>query len=176
MTQNTKDEIVKATQKLLFEKHKKKITVKDIVEECGITRQAFYYHFEDMMELFRFMIEKKLDGLLKEALSATDPEEGIRVFLIMAVNFIPYAKKGKNSNYGDELGQLIYKYVQCFLNTVIEAKRLYRSCNRAEVDFIVRYHSKAIIGILEEWTDEDTKNMDQIIHLVSQLMSNGISI
>ena len=35
-----------------MEKNKKKLTVKDIVDECQITRQAFYYHFEDIPELF----------------------------------------------------------------------------------------------------------------------------
>lgn len=31
--------------KLLNEKPLSKITVKDIVEECGINRNSFYYHF-----------------------------------------------------------------------------------------------------------------------------------
>ena len=28
-----------------------KITVKDIVEDCGVNRQTFYYHFQDIYEL-----------------------------------------------------------------------------------------------------------------------------
>ena len=40
-----KEIIAEAARKLILEKKVKKLTVKDTVEECQITRQAFYYHF-----------------------------------------------------------------------------------------------------------------------------------
>lgn len=39
----------------------------------------------------------------------------------------------------------------------------------------LRYHSQAILGLLRHWTDADTKNLDQIVHIVFQLMTEGIS-
>lgn len=45
-----KEVIASAARKLILEKKVKKLTVKDIVEECQITRQAFYYHFEGIPE------------------------------------------------------------------------------------------------------------------------------
>ena len=37
--------------KLLNEKPMNKISVKDIVEDCGINRNSFYYHFQDIPTL-----------------------------------------------------------------------------------------------------------------------------
>ncbi|MBM6930629.1 TetR family transcriptional regulator [[Clostridium] spiroforme] len=37
------------------------MTVKDIVDKCQITRQTFYYHFADITELFRWILEKGLN-------------------------------------------------------------------------------------------------------------------
>ena len=45
MAIGTEELIVQAVGRLLMQKKVKKLTVKDIVEECGITRQTFYYHF-----------------------------------------------------------------------------------------------------------------------------------
>ena len=45
MPVDMKETIAEAARTLLMEKRKKKLTVKDIVDECSITRQAFYYHF-----------------------------------------------------------------------------------------------------------------------------------
>ena len=43
---------IKATFiKLLNERPLNRITVKDIVEECGVNRNSFYYHFEDIPAL-----------------------------------------------------------------------------------------------------------------------------
>ena len=50
-----KEIIAEAARKLILEKKVKKLTVKDIVEECQITRQAFYYHFEGIPDNKEFL-------------------------------------------------------------------------------------------------------------------------
>ena len=42
----TKEIIAKTFTELLDEKPMSKITVKDIVERCGVNRNTFYYHFK----------------------------------------------------------------------------------------------------------------------------------
>ena len=51
MANFTANEIKKTFVKLLNTKPYNKITVKDIVEECGINRNSFYYHFADIPTL-----------------------------------------------------------------------------------------------------------------------------
>ncbi len=35
-----------------------KITVKDLVEICGVNRQTFYYHFDDVYDLLEWVFEE----------------------------------------------------------------------------------------------------------------------
>ena len=58
MTIGTEELIVQAVERLLMQKKVKKLTVKDIVEECGITRQTFYYHFRDIPDLLKWVLER----------------------------------------------------------------------------------------------------------------------
>lgn len=51
MANFTANEIKKSFVKLLNTKPYNKITVKDIVEDCGINRNSFYYHFADIPAL-----------------------------------------------------------------------------------------------------------------------------
>ena len=53
MAVDMKEMIAQAAGRLILEKKVKKLTVKDIVEECSITRQTVYYHFEAIPDLFR---------------------------------------------------------------------------------------------------------------------------
>lgn len=69
MTIGTEELIVQAVERLLMQKKVKKLTVKDIVEECGITRQTFYYHFRDIPDLLKWVLERNTDQLLKETLA-----------------------------------------------------------------------------------------------------------
>ena len=48
MSDFTKIAIMHSLIELLEEKEFTKITVKDIVTRCGINRNTFYYHFEDI--------------------------------------------------------------------------------------------------------------------------------
>ena len=175
MPTDTKELIAEAVRTLLIDCHAKKLTVKDIVEQCHITRQAFYYHFEDIPEMFRWMIEKETDRMLQEALSKKNAEEGLRCFFVMAVNAIPYIKSGMNSNYRTELELLLSQHIQNFFSIAVESKNLYPSYTRSEVQIILRYHSQAILGLFRRWTDEDTDRLDEIVHVVYCLMMKGIS-
>lgn len=43
-----------------------RITIHDLTERCGIRRQTFYYHFEDVYELLRWMFQAEAVALLKQ--------------------------------------------------------------------------------------------------------------
>ena len=51
MPDDRKELIAAAAGRLLLRRDGKKLTVTDIVNECHITRQTFYYHFEDIPDL-----------------------------------------------------------------------------------------------------------------------------
>ena len=86
MTQDMKKTIAAAAKKLILEKPNKKLTVKDIVDECQITRQTFYYHFKDIPELFRWILKQDEENLLHEVESINDTEEALKYFFRLAVN------------------------------------------------------------------------------------------
>ncbi|MDO4501022.1 MAG: TetR/AcrR family transcriptional regulator [Erysipelotrichaceae bacterium] len=79
MADSTRKAIIDAFNDLLEEKEFSKITVKDIVLKCGINRNSFYYHFDDIPSLLEEIIaedlneimnyypkkEQTLDGILK---------------------------------------------------------------------------------------------------------------
>lgn len=54
MPVNVKGMIADTFMQLSREKNVDKITVKDLVERCGISRQTFYYHFQDLLEVIEW--------------------------------------------------------------------------------------------------------------------------
>ena len=51
MASGTKDALADALRSMMMVKPIDKVTVKDIVEICGVNRQTFYYHFDDVDDL-----------------------------------------------------------------------------------------------------------------------------
>lgn len=175
MPVDMKETIAQAAKDLLMEKGVKKLTVKDIVGECQITRQAFYYHFEDIPALFRWMLERDTERTMLEAKALKNGEARLRYLFVMMLNALPYVKKSMESNYRDELERYLAEYVERLFEQACDEEGLYQNCTRFEVRLILRYHSQAIMGILRNWTDADTRNLDLIVHTVFRLMAEGIA-
>lgn len=176
MAVDMKEMIAQETVKLLFNKRVKKLTVKDIVDACHITRQAFYYHFSDIPELIRWMLEQHGNELFLKYGDCTDTEEQLRRFFTTAVNARPALRKGLESNYGKELETLLMQNMHDLLLRVAEKHGVLQSCTPIEKDIVIRYHCQAAIGMLRYWTDEDTKNIDQIAHAIYLTLSKGLNL
>ena len=52
--------------KLLNERPLSKISVRDIVEDCGINRNSFYYHFQDIPALIEEIITEQTETIIRE--------------------------------------------------------------------------------------------------------------
>lgn len=175
MPADMKETIAQAAMTLLTERHVKKLTVKDIVEECHITRQAFYYHFADIPEMFRWILEQQGQRVLLESRARAVGEEGLRSLFVMALEAMPYMRRAESTPYGRELQQLVAQSIQNVFEKAIEERGMYAQCSHMEVRLILRYHVGAILGLFQSWTPEDTKNLDFIVHTVYRLMMEGIS-
>lgn len=63
----TEKAIKEAFLKLLNENPINKISVRMIVEECGVNRNSFYYHFRDIPSLIEEIVTDAADALIQIA-------------------------------------------------------------------------------------------------------------
>lgn len=171
MAEGIREVIVEAARTLLMDKKKRKLTVKDIVEECGITRQAFYYYFEDIPDMIRWSLEQSVEWLVVQCLAQGDMESCIRYFLVVASSAKPLMQRSFESNYGVETENLVEEAYRNLFERIVEECHLYDDCTLPERKFLLRYHSQAIMGILKGWNKEDTANLDFIVHQVQQILT-----
>lgn len=78
---NTKKIIAGSLKKIMCEKPLSKITVSEIIQDCGINRKTFYYHFEDIYALLKWMFEEEAIELVKNFDFLVDYEESLGFIL-----------------------------------------------------------------------------------------------
>lgn len=64
MANFTRKAIKETFRALLEERPLADITVKDIVEKCGINRNSFYYHYQDLPALLEEIIREEAEGII----------------------------------------------------------------------------------------------------------------
>ncbi|MCD7762514.1 MAG: TetR/AcrR family transcriptional regulator [Lachnospiraceae bacterium] len=77
MAVKTKEIIIQTVMELLNERSFTKITVKDIVERCGINRNTFYYHFRDISDVMEFVFKREMDRIMETHLEADNVFDGL---------------------------------------------------------------------------------------------------
>lgn len=70
---------------LLNEKPLNQITVKDIVETCGVNRNTFYYYYQDIPHLLQTTIQEETERIMKEHPTVGSLEECIRAAIAFAM-------------------------------------------------------------------------------------------
>jgi AcrR family transcriptional regulator len=71
----TKRAIQEAFLAVLNEKPLGKITVKDITDRCGINRNTFYYHYQDIPALLEEICQNQVDELVSKYPTLNSIEE-----------------------------------------------------------------------------------------------------
>ncbi len=61
----TKKQMAEALKKLIKDRPFSKITVQDIVSECNINRNTFYYHFENNFDLLYFTYSLEVQNIVE---------------------------------------------------------------------------------------------------------------
>lgn len=73
----TKRALAESLKKLMRAKPFSKITVTEIVNDCGVNRKTFYYHFEDIYALLRWIFEEEAVNIIREFYLLNDYDEAI---------------------------------------------------------------------------------------------------
>ncbi|MBQ9580241.1 MAG: TetR/AcrR family transcriptional regulator [Lachnospiraceae bacterium] len=84
MTNLTKKAIKEAFLELLSDRPLHQITIKDIVEQCGINRNSFYYHYQDLPALIEEIVMEEADAIIDEYPSIDSIEIAFNVALSFA--------------------------------------------------------------------------------------------
>ena len=151
MSSFTKKAIVESFLKLLKEKPVEKITIKDIVEDCGINRNTFYYHFEDIPSLMEEILREETERVLGKHLGADSWEEGF----IAAVEFALDNKRSVFHLYNSAKREVFEQYLNQIGRDVIgrfvdqQAEGL--SVNEEDKRLLTTFYCSALTGLVVEW-------------------------
>jgi len=163
----TRAAIKKAFIKILNEKPLSQITVKDIVEECGINRNSFYYHFHDIAALIEEIVTEEADRIISEYPTIDSIETGLNAA-------IDFAEKNRhailniyNSINRDIFEQYLWKVCEYVVVTFGEKAFSDIEINEFDKELIIRVCKCVCFGMVIEWMNSGMK--DDVHKSVSRL-------
>lgn len=155
---------------LLDERPLNKITVKDIVETCGINRNSFYYHFEDLPALLEEIISERVQLLMSDHPTIDSMEDSFDAALDFVLDHKRAVFHIYNSLSRDVFERYLMEVCHYVVATYIEAAFAGREDEDKNKEMLIRYHKCACFGHIIDWLNSGMKDdISAYFHRIYQL-------
>ena len=169
-TLNKKKTIAASIKKCMERKTHSKITVSEIVTDCGINRNTFYYHFEDIQALLKWMLEQEAIEVLKNFDLLLDYEDAINFVL----DYVEENKHILNCAYDsmgrDELKRFFYNDFCGIMLTIVTRLEeiLGLSLSDDFRNFICDFYTEALTAkLIEVMRSKQPYDREKLIRFIS---------
>lgn len=175
---NTKKTLAASLKKAMEKKPLPKITVSEMIADCGFNRKTFYYHFEDIYDLLKWMLEQEAIEVVKQMNLTAKYEEAI-LFVMDYIDENETILKNIYYSLGrDELARFFHADFIDLSRSIIEHEEqlVQISVSQDFKDFLSRFYTGAIADILLEWIiDKSTHDREKTIQYISLTFRNSIA-
>ena len=176
-TLNTKRTFAASLKTFMMKKPLSKITVSEIIADCGVNRKTFYYHFEDIYALLKWMLEEEAIEVVKQFDLLVDYREA--VLFVMH-----YVRKNKHllccaydSMGRDEMKRFFYADFIGITRKVVQntEKQLGLRVDDRFRKFLAHFYTEAVAGLLiDEFTDKEGHDPEKAADYFALVLKNSL--
>lgn len=152
-----------------------KITVKDLAESCNISRQSFYYHFQDIYEVLEWTVDQAIKITVEYSLTAESVEDAMQVMIFMVVDNHGVFAKMLNSQRRDLVEKLLLdgmrKYIKAMLRHMAGETAISFSKYEMQIDFC----AYGISGLLMQYCDQKKIDLDKLSRQMADILRKQLS-
>lgn len=105
----TRNELAAALKELLKEKPITQVRVRELTDCCGLYRQTFYYHFEDVYDLLDWAFQQDVELLACWPMRYAARKEALLAFLDEVDEYRGYYAEVLNTRTFQRQKQLLYE-------------------------------------------------------------------
>ena len=177
MQQFTKKEIKLTMLGLLQTKPLDSIKVRNIIDECGISRNTFYYHYHDIYEVLSDSFDNMLDEVIKndsDDFSWENAFQQVAGSMLINKNIISNIFSSK---YADKINLYIAngigRIIEHKMKNICEKKGI--TVCEEDIRIISTFYKHAIAGTFSEWVQLGMKtNPEDFIKKLGKIFPENI--
>lgn len=155
MANFTKKAIQASFLKLLAERPLSQITVKDIVSDCGINRNTFYYYFEDIPQLLEDIVEQDAQTLIRTYPTIERLEDCLGAVIDTALSKKRAVLHIYHSVNRDIYEMYLWSVCDYVINTYMTTALKGRKIKEDDLVLTKKYLSSLAFGIISNWLRND---------------------
>ncbi len=158
-----KEQIAASLKRLLETKPLTKISIREIADACHINRGTFYYHFQDIYSVVKWILEKETYSYIDACAALLTYEDAVRFILSYARSNRYIVKCALDTFAIEELKHFFHKDIRRTIKNTIEKIASDRQVSNEYLDFLADFYTYALVNLLIEWIKNGMKEDDDTI-------------
>lgn len=175
MANFTKQAIKTSFIKLLNEQPLNKISVRSIVEDCGINRNSFYYHYRDIPDLIEEIVKEEIDSLISKYPTISSIDECVCVALRFTLENKRAVLHIYNSVNRDIYERCLMKICEYVVATYLDTVFGREDVGERDRAAAIRFLKCELFGLSFDWIENGMKDdaIEEIKYITS--LCRGLS-
>lgn len=171
----TKKAIRNSFVKLLNEKPLSQITIRDIVDDCGVNRNTFYYYFQDLPQLVEVIVDEEADRIIQEHPTIESIEDCLDAAISFAVENRRAVLHIYNSINRDLYEQHQWRVCEHVITTYVDRILTGRAVQEEDRRVIIDYLRCLCFGVVMGWLEKGMKDDVQAdFHRICELKQGDL--
>lgn len=174
----TKYALADALKEIMTQKPIDRISIRDLTERCGIRRQSFYYHFENVYDLLQWMFQQEAVSLLQHQGTLLWQEDLLQLFRYIEENRAVCLNSLKSIGR-EHLKRFfeadIHLIVQGAVEEIGREIGAVPGVSTEDVALMTHLYVITIAGLLEGWLlGEIRRTPEQLVTFIDQMLRDHI--
>ena len=167
----TKRLMAASLKKQMLSKPLNKITIRDIVDECGLNRQTFYYHFQDIIGLLEYIFNQEVLSIIEDNDNFLSWQEaGIYLLNYLQANST-IMLNALNSLGSPAIQRFLYSDVRNIATRFLTQVASDVEHNDQNFEFLIHFYSNSFCALLEDWLSSGMlRQPEEVIHTLEQIV------
>lgn len=151
-----------------------KITVKQLIEECHISRQTFYYHFRDIMDVLEWAFRRSALEAAEQSLRAETRLDALRVFVDFVKTHKNKLDRLLNSKNWIQIEGILVESVAMYLDKMARSKFTDLEISYDDMEIMLQFYASGIVGVLIHYNRQNQLDEEKIIRQIEKIITGKI--
>ena len=180
MASGTKEALASALRQMMTVKPIDKVTVKDIVEICGVNRQTFYYHFDNVDNLLEWVFEQDSDRVFPREVVYNHWMEDMMGYFDYLTSNSAFTLNVYNSSSRPEMLQYLKGRMRSCIRSFAEIVAEGKNIERQDFEFVIEFYANCAIGFISQWMEMNMQmpkeiTRERILRVMDQSVENMLA-
>ena len=171
MKEDMKSVIADTFSEMLEKEDIDKITVTRLIAQCHISRQTFYYHFKDIMDVLEWTFRRATQELVEQSLNAEDRLKALTAYITFVRQNRTKLKKLIYSRRWVQIEGMLVEAVTVYLAELARNRVPDIELSVDDLEVMLTFYACGMVGVLLQYVDKPNLNEEKLVLQMERIIT-----